>query len=142
MAVSPKKIEDLAERMRLWGVKAADLQESFVRGSGKGGQKVNKTNNCVCLIHVPSGMVVRCHRERVREINRYLARRALCDELEYRSTGIRVQRKSSTHRSPKRGITIIQRKTKQVEEVLAVPLPQSTKLVQELPTAPLPQNSD
>jgi len=116
MAVSPKKIEELAERMRHWGVKAADLQERFVRGSGKGGQKVNKTNNCVCLIHLPSGMVIRCHRERVREINRFLARRALCDELEYRATGIRVIRKSSTQRSPKRGITIIQRKEKPRED--------------------------
>ena len=73
--------------MQQLGVHEADLKESFVRGSGKGGQKVNKTNSCVCLVHLPSGVVIKCHREREREINRFLARRALCDELDHRLTG-------------------------------------------------------
>ncbi len=113
MPVTPKKLEELAERMRHWGLTERDFNESFVRGSGKGGQKVNKTNNCVCLIHEASGIVVRCHREREREINRYLARRALCDELEFLATGQRPQRKhksGSSNKSPTRGINIIRRK--------------------------------
>ncbi len=97
--------------MEQWGILPRDLEEHFTRGGGKGGQKTNKTNNCVCLTHLPSGLVIRCHREREREINRYLARRALCDELEFRATGHRPERKSS-HRSPKSGISIIQRKAK------------------------------
>lgn len=83
MPVSPAKRRELAERMAALGIREADLEESFVLGSGRGGQKVNKTHNCVCLIHPGSGIVVRCSREREREVNRYLARRALCDEWEH-----------------------------------------------------------
>ncbi|MBR7109273.1 MAG: peptide chain release factor-like protein, partial [Akkermansia sp.] len=50
MAVSLQKRNELAERMKTLGVLERDLEETFVRGSGKGGQKVNKTNNCVCLV--------------------------------------------------------------------------------------------
>lgn len=109
MPVTPKKLDELRERMLHWGVVDKDLTETFTRGHGKGGQKVNKSNNCVCLIHEPSGLVVRCHREREREINRFLARRALCDELEYLATGQRVQRKSSS-KSSGGGISVIRRK--------------------------------
>lgn len=80
MPISPAKRRALAERMAELGLREAELEESFVLGSGKGGQKVNKTHNCVCLIHPPSGIVVRCSRDREREVNRFLARRALCDE--------------------------------------------------------------
>ena len=87
MPVTPKKLQELAGRMAALGVRECDLQERFVRGHGHGGQKVNKTNNCVCLTHTPSGIVVKCHREREREVNRFIARRALCDELEHRLHG-------------------------------------------------------
>lgn len=88
MPVSAAKRLELEERMRALGLREQDLEESFVLGSGRGGQKVNKTHNCVCLIHPASGIVVRCSRDREREVNRYLARRALCDEWEhiYRGT--------------------------------------------------------
>ena len=51
MPVSPQKLTELRQRMQLLGVRENDLSETFVRGSGKGGQKVNKTNNFVnmCL---------------------------------------------------------------------------------------------
>ncbi len=115
MAVTAKKLEELKARMQVLGLKESDFEESFVRGSGKGGQKVNKTNNCVCLIHPASGFVVRCHREREREINRFLARRALCDELEFLATGHRPQRPAQRSgkgpaRSPNRGIQVIRRR--------------------------------
>ncbi len=103
MPVTPKKLEELAERMQALGVRTADLEEKFTRGSGKGGQKVNKTNNCVCLTHVPSGIVVKCHRERERETNRFLARRALCDELEHRLHGTPNARQMEQARARKRG---------------------------------------
>lgn len=82
MPVSAEKRRELAQRMAALGIREADLEESFVLGSGRGGQKVNKTHNCVCLIHPASGIVVRCSRDREREVNRFLARRALCDEWE------------------------------------------------------------
>lgn len=118
MPVTPQKLHELAERMRALGIRDADLEEKFVRGSGKGGQKVNKTNNCVCLTHLPSGIVVKCHREREREINRFLARRALCDEYDHRVNGApsayekelqRARRRHDTR--PRGGISIIVRKS-------------------------------
>lgn len=102
MPVSPQKRDELRLRMQQLGVHENDLQETFVRGSGKGGQKVNKTNNAVCLIHIPSGIVVKCHREREREINRFLARRALCDELDHRLTGAPDAHTADRLRHPRR----------------------------------------
>ncbi len=103
MPVTPKKLEELAGRMCALGLAERDLEEKFVRGGGKGGQKVNKTNNCVCLTHAASGIVVKCHRERERETNRYLARRALCDELEHRLFGTPSARDMERARARKRG---------------------------------------
>lgn len=103
MPVSPEKTAELAERMKALGIRPADLEEKFTRGGGKGGQKVNKTNNCVCLTHLPSGLVVRCHREREREVNRFLARRALCDELEHLRTGAPSARQAEAERAARRG---------------------------------------
>lgn len=109
MPVSPQKRQELAERMQMLGIREADLEESFVRGSGKGGQKVNKTNNCVCLTHRPSGIVVKCHREREREVNRFLARRALCDELEHRLTGAPSAHQREAERARRRGESLSRR---------------------------------
>ncbi len=73
--------------MAALGIREQDLEESFVRGGGHGGQKVNKTNNCVFLKHTPTGIAVKCHVERSRELNRFLARRELCDAVEQMQTG-------------------------------------------------------
>ena len=115
MPVSPEKLQKLQEMMERLGVHKNDLEEKFVRGSGKGGQKVNKTNNCVCLVHRPTGLVIKCHREREREINRFLARRALCDELDHRLNGAPSPKQMEAMRARKRGsllknISIVQRK--------------------------------
>ena len=80
--VRPEKLAALKERMESLGIREQDLEESFVRGAGRGGQKVNKTNNCVYLKHVPTGIAVKCHVDRSRELNRFLARRELCDAVE------------------------------------------------------------
>ena len=68
--------------MAALGITAADLLEKFVRGAGSGGQKINKTSNCVFLKHVPSGVCIKCQLDRSRELNRFLARRELCEQLE------------------------------------------------------------
>lgn len=75
------KQNELAARMARLGIREEDLREQFIRGSGKGGQKINKTSSCVHLRHEPSGIVVKCQRERSRVLNRYLARRELCERL-------------------------------------------------------------
>ncbi|XP_077318034.1 mitochondrial translation release factor in rescue isoform X2 [Lithobates pipiens] len=59
-----------------------ELLEQFVRGDGPGGQATNKTNNCVVLKHIPSGIVVKCHQTRSCEINRMKARGILREKLD------------------------------------------------------------
>ncbi len=77
-----EKEEELSRRMERLGIKEEDLLEKFILGSGKGGQKINKTSSCVYLKHLPSGEEVKCQRERSRELNRYYARKELCERLE------------------------------------------------------------
>lgn len=80
--LNSEKLTALEQRMAALGIGAGDLLEKFVRGSGAGGQKINKTSNCVFLKHLPSGVCIKCQLDRSREMNRFLARRELCDQLE------------------------------------------------------------
>lgn len=80
--ISSDKISDLEQRMAALGIVEVDLLEKFVRGSGAGGQKINKTSNCVFLKHLPTGVCIKCQMDRSREMNRFLAKRELCDQLE------------------------------------------------------------
>ncbi|OBZ75329.1 putative peptide chain release factor C12orf65, mitochondrial [Grifola frondosa] len=63
-------------------LKEEDLEESFVRGSGPGGQSVNKTENNVQILHKPTGLRVACQETRSLKQNRKLARRILLDKLD------------------------------------------------------------
>ena len=74
-------------------ISEADLSEQFIRASGKGGQKVNKTSSCVQLIHKPSGIEIKCKQSRLQGSNRYFARRDLCDKLEEKILGIKSKRR-------------------------------------------------
>jgi protein subunit release factor B len=85
--VSPKTQAALQERMRRLGVREEDLDESFVRSGGPGGQNVNKVSTCVVLRHRPSGLEVRCQQERSQALNRFLARRVLLNRLEAKRLG-------------------------------------------------------
>ena len=96
--ISATKQQELATRMADLGVRDSDLLEKFVLGSGSGGQKVNKTSSCVYLQHVPSGIEVKCQRSRSRELNRFLARRELCERLAARIEGARTQRQQEVER--------------------------------------------
>ena len=84
-AVSEEKNRWLRLKMAELQVREEDLEETFVRSSGNGGQHVNKTSSCVQLRHIPSGICVSASRERSQSINRFLARRELLERLEARS---------------------------------------------------------
>ena len=82
--VSPEKEAQLAQRMANLGVREADIEESFVRSSGPGGQNVNKTSTCVLLLHRPSGVQIKFQSTRQQGMNRFLARILLLDKIEAR----------------------------------------------------------
>ena len=79
---SPDKIAAMEARMEKLGITEDSMVEKFIQGSGSGGQKINKTASCVYLKHTPSGIEVKCQQQRSRELNRFLARRELCERLE------------------------------------------------------------
>ena len=85
--VSPEKEAQLAQRMAALGVREADVEESFVRSGGHGGQNVNKVSTFVLLIHRPTGLQVKCQETRQQGLNRFIARRLLLDKIEARKTG-------------------------------------------------------
>ena len=80
--VSAEKETALAERMKQLGIRQEDLIEKFIRSGGHGGQNVNKTSTCVYLKHMPTGIEVKCQKERSQALNRFLARRVLADKIE------------------------------------------------------------
>jgi peptide chain release factor len=79
--VSFDKEDQLHRRMAKLGMPKAICRNEFIRGGGPGGQKTNKTSSTVCLRHKPTGLEVRCAQERSQSLNRFLARRDLCDKI-------------------------------------------------------------
>jgi protein subunit release factor B len=80
--VSEEKDRWIKGRMETLKIHEKDIEEKFIRSSGKGGQKVNKTSTCVYLKHIPTGIEVKCMRERNQSLNRFLARRELVKRIE------------------------------------------------------------
>ena len=72
---------EFTQRMAALGVREADISESFVRSGGHGGQNVNKSSTCVMLIHLPTGLQVKCQTTRQQGLNRQIARRLLLDKI-------------------------------------------------------------
>ncbi len=91
-------------RLTALGVRSADVDERFVRGTGPGGQKINKTSSTVWLRHRPTGVEVRCQRERSQAANRELAWIELCGKLEQRLRDARaaVQQENEADRRRRR----------------------------------------
>jgi peptide chain release factor len=81
--------EHIRSRLAAVGAAPADVEERFVRGSGPGGQKINKTSSTVWLRHGPTGIEVRCQAERSQAANRERAWAELCERLEARARNAR-----------------------------------------------------
>ena len=96
--VSAEKESQLAQRMAALGVSEAEIEESFVRSGGHGGQNVNKTSTCVMLLHRPTGLQVKCQETRQQGLNRFLARRLLLDKIEERKKGFVAAQRSDMER--------------------------------------------
>ncbi len=85
--VNLPKEKQLAQRMAALGVRESDIEESFVKSGGHGGQNVNKLATCVMLLHLPTGLQVKCQATRQQGLNRFVARRLLLDKIEKMQTG-------------------------------------------------------
>lgn len=85
--IDPKKVAALEKRLLDVGLEEKDFVEKFVRGSGSGGQKINKTSSAVFLKHEPSGIEVKVQKSRSREANRFFARRLLMERFESQVLG-------------------------------------------------------
>ncbi len=111
--VSMEKEDQLVARFAALGISETDVEESFVRSGGHGGQNVNKTATCVMLLHVPTGLQVKCQHTRQQGLNRYTARKVLADKIEELQKGklsaiqqerekIRRQKRRRSRRSKQR----------------------------------------
>ena len=90
---------ELEERMAGLGIREDDLEESFIRGTGAGGQKINKTSSTVVLRHKPSGIEVRCQKERSQVMNRHFARAELCDRVEEQRAAAKLAERSAIEKT-------------------------------------------
>ncbi|MCE5339574.1 MAG: peptide chain release factor-like protein [Planctomycetaceae bacterium] len=85
--VTEQKKQELEQRMQNCNLLEGDLEEKFVRSGGAGGQKVNKTSTCVYLKHIPTGLFVKVQKSRSQQLNRFYARRQLCELIENKQLG-------------------------------------------------------
>jgi protein subunit release factor B len=91
--------DGLNARMRSLRIREEDLEESFIRGTGAGGQKINKTSSTVVLRHIPSGIEIRCQRERSQSQNRLIARMELCARLEAQRAADRLKAQNAKEKN-------------------------------------------
>ena len=89
--VAPKKEEALYARMAKLSVSEDDIEEKFIKSSGRGGQNVNKNSTCVQLKHRPTGIMVKYQKERSQNLNRFFARRELVERIDTMINGVRSQ---------------------------------------------------
>jgi protein subunit release factor B len=103
-SVNPAKEKELKESLARLGIKESDIIERFVRSGGRGGQNVNKVATCVYLKHVPTGIEVKCSKERSQALNRFFARRILTDKIEEKIKGAAslIRRRAEKLRRQKR----------------------------------------
>ncbi len=122
--VSLEKESALRQKMAGLGVRERDIVESFIRSKGPGGQNVNKTSTCVYLKHIPTGIEVKCQKERTQVLNRYIARKILVNKIEGLVLGklseeqqrIEKIRRQKRRRSRKAKLKILEAKRRQGEK--------------------------
>ena len=85
--VTKQKQTQLQLRMTACGLNESDFSESFIRSTGPGGPNVNKTATCVYLKHLPTGLEVKMQKNRTQSLNRFHARRRMCELLEEKTLG-------------------------------------------------------
>ena len=88
MGPDPKKIKALEDKMAELGISRDDIVIKFIKSSGRGGQKVNKTSTAVFVKHEKTGIAVKVNKHRSQHLNRFLALRSLVDKLEIQLKGI------------------------------------------------------
>ena len=111
--------KEFETRLAALRMRIADVEERFVLGSGRGGQKLQKTSSCVWLRHGPTGVEVRCQRERSQTVNRELAWAELCAKLEERDRAATAARQA--------GRAKIQRRNRQKSRGQKIRMIQSKK---------------
>ncbi|MGD2170145.1 MAG: peptide chain release factor-like protein [Chlamydiota bacterium] len=124
MVVTKEKIDSLEEKMKKLSIREEDLIEKFILGSGKGGQKIQKTHSCVYLKHIPTGIEIKCQKTRSREDNRYFARKELVEKIEEitlkekseKKQAIEKIRRQKRKRSKRAKEKILQEKKKHAEK--------------------------
>lgn len=85
--ITDKKYNEILKKVKYLGIRLEDVKEQFVRGAGKGGQKRNKTSNCVYLEHFPTKISVKYQKYRERSMNRILGLRELLIKIEEKELG-------------------------------------------------------
>lgn len=98
--------------MKRLGIREEDIEETFTRSSGPGGQNVNKLATCVYLRHRPSGITVKVMRKRSQALNRFIARRSLAEKI---ATQIHGEDSAESKRAQK----IIKQKKRKTAKKLA-----------------------
>lgn len=122
--VNQEKEDALRQKMVRLGVREQDIVESFIRSKGPGGQNVNKTSTCVYLKHIPTGIEVKCQKERTQVLNRYIARKILSNKIEVLVLGklseerqrIEKLRRQKRRRSRKAKLKMLEAKRRQGEK--------------------------
>jgi len=109
--------QSIRNRFRLLNISEDDLEEQFVRGGGKGGQKINKTNSCVVLRHNASSSVVRCQYSRFQSSNRVRARELLADRLEKKLRLQQAQSESLLQKELRRNRTPTEKQKQDIRQL-------------------------
>ncbi|NQT30596.1 MAG: peptide chain release factor-like protein [Candidatus Saganbacteria bacterium] len=92
-STNPQKQKHLEQQLERLGIKDKEVIEKFIRSSGPGGQKVNKSSTCVYLKHIPTGIEVKMAKNRSQALNRFLAWRLLARKIEERKLGEKSEEK-------------------------------------------------